>query len=106
VTTAYQDQRCLTVPETAALLRISESTAYRLAERNELPGARRLGGSIRVNREALEEWFAGSTVGGGSVVGSQEPALGRGSSVDAPAERDGTSGKREAVEPAQLAGER
>jgi hypothetical protein len=46
-----------------------------------------------------------STSGGGSFVGS-EPAMGRGSFVDDPAERDGTSGRREAVEPAPLAGER
>jgi hypothetical protein len=62
-----------------------------------------------VSREvfrAIRAHVQSSTVGSGSSVDFRaESAMGRGSSVDDPVERDGTSRKSEAVEPAQLAGE-
>jgi hypothetical protein len=63
-------------------------------------------GDRTVSREVFRAIRAHvSTVGSGSSLDSgTESAVGRISSVDDPAERDGTSGRREAVEPAQLAG--
>jgi excisionase family DNA binding protein len=52
-----QSQRFLTLLEVAALVRISRTTVYALARRGELPTIR-VGGQIRVSREALEEWLA------------------------------------------------
>jgi hypothetical protein len=63
-------------------------------------------GDRTVSREvfrAIRAHVQKSTVGSGSSVDSGT-AVGYGSSVDDPAERDGTSNRREAVEPAQLAG--
>ena len=48
----------LTVDELAALLRINRKTAYTAIERGEVPGVRRIGGVIRVSREAVLEWLA------------------------------------------------
>ncbi len=48
--------RLLTVSETAKALRIGLSTAYQLCQRNELPVVR-VGGQIRVDGEALEQWI-------------------------------------------------
>jgi excisionase family DNA binding protein len=87
----------LTVEEAAARLRLSRPTMYRLIAAELVP-AFRVGGSIRIDADELEEWLTGSAVGSSSA----NSAVG-GSSVDAPVERDGTS-RREAVEPAQLAG--
>jgi hypothetical protein len=64
-------------------------------------------GDRTVSREvfrAIRAHVQESTVGSGSSVDSNGTAVGRSSSVDDPAERDGTSGGREAVEPARLAG--
>jgi excisionase family DNA binding protein len=90
----------LTVEEAAARLRVSRPTMYRLVAAELVP-AFRIGGSIRIDTDELEEWLAGSAVGSTSA----DSAVG-GSSVESSAERDGTSGTSEAVEPAQLAGER
>jgi hypothetical protein len=54
-------------------------------------------------RKAIRTHVQRSTVGSDSSAGVGT-AVGSDSSVDAPAERDGTSSRREAVEPAQLAG--
>lgn len=47
-----------TVPEAARLLGISRRHGYRMAEQGELPGAFRLGDSVRVNKAALMAWQA------------------------------------------------
>jgi len=47
----------LTVAEAASILRISRATAYRLVESGELPAVK-VGGSIRVGREALLDTLA------------------------------------------------
>lgn len=44
----------LTIPECAALLRVDKTTAYRMAERGDLPIVR-FGTTIRVVRRALLE---------------------------------------------------
>ena len=46
------------IPELAVEYKISESTLYSLANRNMLPGARRLGKRIIVHRETFETWLA------------------------------------------------
>jgi excisionase family DNA binding protein len=48
----------LTVDELAALLRIERKTAYSAIARGEIPGARRIGGVIRISRTAVLEWLA------------------------------------------------
>jgi excisionase family DNA binding protein len=96
----------LTVAAVAERLSLSEKTVRRLIGAELLP-ALRIGGSIRVDPDELEEWLTdkASAVGTGSSADHTSAAVGTGSSVETPAERDGTSGRREAVEPARLAGE-
>jgi excisionase family DNA binding protein len=48
----------LTVDELAALLRVERKTAYAAIARGEIPGVRRIGGVIRVSREAVLAWLA------------------------------------------------
>ena len=50
----------LTVSEAAQVLGINPQTAYRLAARGALPGARRLGGRIVVSRDALDRFLNGT----------------------------------------------
>jgi excisionase family DNA binding protein len=107
--TLAPDRPLLTIGETASRLAISESTVRRLIGAGILPAVRVSAGAIRIEAAELDDWLeerrtAETTVGGGSFAGSRESASGRSSSVDDPAERDGTSGSREAVEPARLAG--
>lgn len=47
----------LTVNEVAELLRLSDKTVYRFAQRGELP-AFKLGGSWRFRRADIETWVA------------------------------------------------
>jgi excisionase family DNA binding protein len=47
----------LTVPEVARLLRCNRKTIYAAIRRNELPGARRIGGVIRISSAALHRWL-------------------------------------------------
>jgi excisionase family DNA binding protein len=95
----------MTVAEVARLWRQRRETVYRKIAAGELRAVR-LGdetAALRIPRREIERIYEISTVGGGSSVDSGT-AVGRSSSLDDPAERDGTSGRREAVEPAQLAG--
>ena len=48
-----QDEAVLTIPEAAALLRVSVSHVYRMCERNELPGACKVGALWRISRTQL-----------------------------------------------------
>ena len=48
----------LTVEELAELLRLERKTVYACISRGEIPGVRRLGGAIRVHREAVLRWLA------------------------------------------------
>lgn len=50
------DSPLLTVPEAAALLRISRNKAYELVRLHLIPAVR-LGRSIRIPRQALEGWI-------------------------------------------------
>jgi excisionase family DNA binding protein len=57
------DERLLLrVDEAAARLSISRSKAYALARAGELPGAMRVGKTIRVSMRGLEEWIARQTL--------------------------------------------
>lgn len=49
----------LNVKDAAKILGIGLQTAYELARRDELPGARRLGRRIVVSRKALEAFLEG-----------------------------------------------
>jgi excisionase family DNA binding protein len=51
------DPEVLTVDELAALLRVERKTAYAAVARGEIPGARRVGRSIRISRDAVLEWL-------------------------------------------------
>ena len=48
----------LTVEELAALLRLNRKTVYDALARDEIPGARRIGGAYRIHRAAVIDWFA------------------------------------------------
>lgn len=50
----------LRAPEVAKLLGVSRAKAYRLIKAGELPTVR-IGGSVRVPREALREWISANT---------------------------------------------
>ena len=54
----------LRVDELARLLRVDRKTVYDAIAKGEIPGARRLGRSIRVSRDAVLDWVRGQ--GGGS----------------------------------------
>ena len=46
----------MTVPEVSEYLKLAESTVYRLAKDNKLPG-RKVGGMWRFSRRGLDEWL-------------------------------------------------
>lgn len=46
----------LTVSEVSEYLKLAESTIYRLAKENKLPG-RKVGGAWRFSRKGLDEWL-------------------------------------------------
>jgi excisionase family DNA binding protein len=46
----------LTVSEVSEYLKLAESTVYRLAKENKLPG-RKVGGAWRFSRKGLDEWL-------------------------------------------------
>jgi excisionase family DNA binding protein len=56
----------LTVREVAALLKINEKTAYKLAAKGELPGFR-VGGSWRFDRGEIESWIRQESAKRGKV---------------------------------------
>jgi len=50
----------LTVDELAVLLRVNRKTVYDALSRGEIPGARRIGSTYRILREAVLQWLASS----------------------------------------------
>jgi excisionase family DNA binding protein len=48
----------ITVDELAQLLRVNRKTVYEALSRAEIPGARRIGGTYRISRDAVLRWFA------------------------------------------------
>lgn len=61
--TAERPALMLRVNEAANLMGISRSKTYELISRGELPGIRRIGSAVRINRQVLEAWLAEPTVG-------------------------------------------
>jgi excisionase family DNA binding protein len=59
------EQLLLRPTELVALLGMSRSRIYSLAQAGELPGVVRLGGSVRVHRPTLEAWLAEQANGNG-----------------------------------------
>lgn len=58
------EKMLLTIPEVAQALGLSRSTVYStLLHREDFPVVR-LGGSVRVNREKLQQWLDARTKGG------------------------------------------
>jgi excisionase family DNA binding protein len=53
-----QQPEVLTVDEVAALLRVNRKTVYEAIRRSEFPGARRIGGTIRICRRTVLAWLA------------------------------------------------
>lgn len=47
----------LTVDEVGTLLRISRKAVYALIERRQLPGVRRIGRRVRIDRRELLDWL-------------------------------------------------
>ena len=47
----------LTTAEVAQILRLGVSTVWRMATNDEIPGARRIGGQWRFNRQKLLVWL-------------------------------------------------
>ncbi len=61
------DTDVLTVDELASLLRLDRKTIYSAIGRGEIPGARRIGTSIRISRARVMRWLEE----GGGGVGSK-----------------------------------
>ncbi len=53
-----QPPSVLTVDELAALLRVNRKTVYDALARGDIPGARRIGATYRILRDAVLEWLA------------------------------------------------
>jgi excisionase family DNA binding protein len=58
-TTAAGLPPILCVEELAALLRVNRKTAYEAVSQGRIPGARRIGRTIRIDRDAVLEWLRG-----------------------------------------------
>ena len=52
-----KDERLMDVDEVALILGIHRTNVYRLVNANKLPGAFRIGKSIRVSRTVFDEWL-------------------------------------------------
>ena len=51
------DAAVITVQELADLLRIGHRAAYEAVSRGEIPGVIRFGRSIRISRQAIDQWL-------------------------------------------------
>ncbi len=54
----------LTIPQAARLLGISNTMAYQMAARDELPGMVRIGRLVKVHRPTLDRWLEEQARGG------------------------------------------
>ena len=62
-TSTEQLPEVLTVDEVARLRRVNRKTVYAAIQRRELPGARHVGSTIRILRDAVLRWMADSQAG-------------------------------------------
>ena len=63
----------LTIKETAALLRMGERVTYEKLRAGLIPGAAKVGGKWRINRQRLIEWMdAGGELADGKDDGGQD----------------------------------
>jgi excisionase family DNA binding protein len=76
----------LTADELAALLRVDRKTVYAAFRAGELPGGRRIGGTIRFSRDAVLRWLE---EGRGPAQGGRPPgaSLRRGQAGVSPARK-------------------
>jgi excisionase family DNA binding protein len=61
------------VPELAARLRIGRRAAYEAVKRGDVPGAVRIGRTIRVSAYAVDQWIHGTGLNGteeGGLIGT------------------------------------
>jgi excisionase family DNA binding protein len=79
----------LTAKEAAAMLRRSVGAVRQLSAAGEIPG-RRIGGTWRYSRSALNAWLAGQQVAGGPVA---TPSRAARSDTFVPATRDRFAGR-------------
>jgi excisionase family DNA binding protein len=49
----------LSVDEVAVLLRVNRKTAYEAVARGDIPGVRRIGRAIRIDRDVVLDWMRG-----------------------------------------------
>jgi excisionase family DNA binding protein len=49
----------LSVDEVAVLLRVNRKTAYEAVARGDIPGTRRVGRAIRIDRDVVLDWLLG-----------------------------------------------
>ena len=81
LTTSPERPLLLRVAEVAELLQVSRASAYRMAERGELPVVR-LPVGLRVNRRQLEAWIDQQTTGPAVQRTSRPPVAGDEPSTD------------------------
>ncbi len=53
-----EENKVLTAEEVARLLRVNKKTVYAAFKQGEIPGGRRIGGTIRFSRERVLQWLA------------------------------------------------
>lgn len=58
----------VTVEEVAKLLRVNRKTVYEAIKRREVPGVRRIGGTIRISRDAVLGWLEKAPASGARVT--------------------------------------
>lgn len=68
VTEEVGEPEVLTAEEVANLLRVNRKTVYTAFKQGEIPGGRRIGGTIRFSRSRVLEWL-----GNGQEHGSRSP---------------------------------
>ncbi len=53
-----EQSQVMTADEVAALLRVNRKTIYKAFRAGEIPGGRRIGGTIRFHRDSVLRWLA------------------------------------------------
>lgn len=66
--TRFEEPLLVDVPTAARLLGIGRTHAWLMVRRGQMPGVVRLGRSVRVSRDRLEEWVAQQSGKGGQAA--------------------------------------